>query len=51
VVNAKGEISERTAGDSHELQRMLLEEEGITFDLRGRMELEKVRWKPPTRIR
>jgi methylated-DNA-protein-cysteine methyltransferase-like protein len=45
VVNAKGEISERTAGDSHELQRMLLEEEGIEFDLRGRMALEKVRWK------
>jgi methylated-DNA-protein-cysteine methyltransferase-like protein len=46
VLNAKGEISERTAGDSHELQRMLLEAEGVEFDLRGRMKLERYRWKP-----
>jgi len=38
VVNAKGEISPRSAGDSHELQRMLLEAEGVTFDERGRVE-------------
>lgn len=44
VVNARGEISPRSAGDSHELQRMLLEAEGVEFDLRGRMELAKVRW-------
>jgi methylated-DNA-protein-cysteine methyltransferase-like protein len=37
VVNAKGEISPRSAGDSHELQRMLLEEEGVEFDGRGRI--------------
>ena len=29
VINAKGEISPRSGGDSHELQRMLLEEEGV----------------------
>ena len=45
VVNARGEISARTSGDSHELQRMLLEAEGVEFDARGRMELEKYRWK------
>jgi methylated-DNA-protein-cysteine methyltransferase related protein len=45
VVNARGEISARTGGDSHELQRMLLEAEGVEFDLRGRMDLAKVRWK------
>ena len=45
VVNARGEISPRTGGDSHELQRMLLEAEGIEIDLRGRMDLKKVRWK------
>jgi methylated-DNA-protein-cysteine methyltransferase related protein len=38
VVNAKGEISPRSAGDSHELQRMLLEAEGVEFDERGRVE-------------
>ena len=44
VVNAKGEISERTAGDSHELQRMLLEAEGVEFDTCGRLELKRYRW-------
>jgi len=38
VINAKGEISPRSAGDSHELQRMLLEAEGVEFDERGRVE-------------
>ena len=37
VVNAKGEISPRSAGDSHELQRMLLEAEGVKFDEKGRI--------------
>ena len=45
VVNAKGEISARTGGDSHELQRMLLEAEGVEFDSKGRMELARYRWK------
>ena len=44
VINAKGEISPRSAGDSHELQRMLLEAEGVTFDAKGRVELERYRW-------
>ncbi len=38
VINAKGEISPRSAGDSHELQRMLLDAEGVKFDERGRVE-------------
>ena len=45
VINAKGEISPRSAGDSHELQRMLLEGEGIDFTLDGRVDLKKFRWK------
>jgi alkylated DNA nucleotide flippase Atl1 len=45
VLNAKGEISERTGGDSHELQRMLLEAEGVILDARGRVDLTKCRWK------
>lgn len=45
VVNAKGEISARTGGDSHELQRLLLEAEGVEFDVRGRMDLKRYRWE------
>src|SRR3954463_5113889 len=50
VVNAKGEISPRSAGDSHELQRMLLEEEGVKFSLDGKISLAQFRWKhrPPS---
>jgi methylated-DNA-protein-cysteine methyltransferase-like protein len=44
VVNAKGEISPRSAGDSHELQRMLLIGEGVAIDSRGRIDLKKFRW-------
>jgi methylated-DNA-protein-cysteine methyltransferase-like protein len=44
VVNAKGEVSARSGGDSHELQRLLLEAEGIAFDLKGRMDLKRYRW-------
>jgi methylated-DNA-protein-cysteine methyltransferase-like protein len=44
VVNARGEVSARTAGDSHELQRKLLEAEGVKFDKRGRIDLKKFRW-------
>ncbi|HEX6097203.1 MAG TPA: MGMT family protein [Thermoanaerobaculia bacterium] len=47
VINAKGEISPRSAGDSHELQRMLLEGEGVEVDLRGRIDLKKFRWSAP----
>lgn len=49
VVNAKGEISARTGGDAHELQRLLLEAEGVEFDAKGRMDLKRYRWKSGTR--
>ncbi len=45
VINARGEVSPRTTSDSHELQRMLLEAEGVKFDARGRVELKKFVWK------
>jgi methylated-DNA-protein-cysteine methyltransferase-like protein len=45
VINAKGEISPRSAGDSHELQRMLLTAEGVVIDARGRIDLKVFRWK------
>lgn len=44
VINAKGEISRRSADDSHELQRLLLEEEGVEFDLYGRVDLKRFGW-------
>ena len=43
VINAKGEISVRSAGDSHELQRLLLEAEGVEFNLAGRVDLKRFR--------
>ena len=46
VVNAKGEISGRSNSDYERLQRMLLEEEGITFDADGKISLAKYRWNP-----
>jgi methylated-DNA-protein-cysteine methyltransferase related protein len=46
VVNHKGEISARSGGDGAVRQRRLLQSEGIHFDLRGRMDLKKVRWNP-----
>ena len=44
VVNAKGEISPRGAGDPVREQRMLLEDEGVDFDARGRIDLARFRW-------
>lgn len=44
VVNSQGEISLRTGGDSHELQRLLLEAEGVVFNLNGRIDLKRYRW-------
>ena len=41
VINARGEISLRRGSDAHELQRMLLEGEGIEFDEQRRVDLEK----------
>jgi methylated-DNA-protein-cysteine methyltransferase-like protein len=48
VINAKGEISPRSGGDSHELQRLLLEAEGVEFSLDGRVDLRRFRWKRQT---
>ena len=44
VVNARGEVSPRTSSDSHELQRMLLEAEGVKFDTNGQVDMRKYRW-------
>jgi methylated-DNA-protein-cysteine methyltransferase-like protein len=48
VINARGEISARSGSDSHELQRMLLEAEGVEFDLEGRISLRRFQWRSLT---
>jgi methylated-DNA-protein-cysteine methyltransferase related protein len=45
VINAAGGVSVRSSSGAELTQRQLLEEEGIEFDLRGRVRLAKVRWK------
>jgi methylated-DNA-protein-cysteine methyltransferase-like protein len=45
VINAKGELSRRSGGTAFEqIQRILLKEEGIRFDERGRVDLEGCGW-------
>jgi methylated-DNA-protein-cysteine methyltransferase-like protein len=51
VVNARGEVSPRSSGDSHELQRELLLAEGVTFDKRSRIDLQELGWKVKGRVR
>ncbi len=47
VINAKGEVSRRSSGvPAAGLQRHLLEQEGVRFDERGRVDLERCRWEP-----
>jgi methylated-DNA-protein-cysteine methyltransferase-like protein len=47
VVNAKGEISRRADPAGHEdLQRRLLESEGVEFSTRGNISLQRFRWRP-----
>jgi methylated-DNA-protein-cysteine methyltransferase-like protein len=43
VINARGEISARASSDWGELQRHLLEAEGVKFDRQGRVDLKKFR--------
>ncbi len=50
VVNARGEISKRSADHPavgiENLQRALLEAEGVRFDMSGRIALDEWLWKP-----
>ena len=51
VINARGEISARDEREFADLQRALLESEGVVFDRRGRVNLETYRWKPRQRAK
>lgn len=46
VINARGEISLKGRGASAELQRQLLEIEGVVFSTDGRTRLSDYRWWP-----
>jgi methylated-DNA-protein-cysteine methyltransferase-like protein len=45
VINAKGEISLRSAGGSERVQKRLLKQEGILFDRNGKVPLGQFRWR------
>lgn len=45
VINRLGEISLRRSGGHDELQRLLLEREGIRFDQKGRVDLSEFGWQ------
>ncbi len=49
VLNARGQVSPRGINGPDELQRELLEDEGIEFDLRGRVDLSRFAWKQGSR--
>ena len=45
VINAKGEISFRSAVGGHHEQLMRLERENVEFDQRNRVNLSRYRWE------
>lgn len=51
VINAKGEISLHGGGQGSFIQQVLLEEEGIVFDLKHRLDLNVFRWVPEIQVR
>jgi len=44
VINAQGKISPHGLGFGTAVQRQLLEEEGVVFDVEGRIDLSLYRW-------
>ena len=47
VINARGEVSARSSAAGFEgYQTELLRAEGVVFDARGRVDLERFRWEP-----
>jgi methylated-DNA-protein-cysteine methyltransferase-like protein len=45
VVNARGSVSARSIPGPEEMQRALLEDEGVEFGLGGRIDLGRYRWR------
>lgn len=50
VINSRGTVSQRCTGDGDLIQRLLLEAEGVRFDARGRVDLDRYGWQGKTRI-
>jgi methylated-DNA-protein-cysteine methyltransferase-like protein len=51
VINAKGEVSQSPLRNGTDyLQRAILEDEGIEFDEKGRINLGRYRWQPGTAV-
>ncbi|MBV8046738.1 MAG: MGMT family protein [Paludibacterium sp.] len=46
VLNAQGYVPVRGLTGEDELQRLLLENEGVTFDARGRVDMRALAWFP-----
>ncbi len=46
VINSKGRISTDCGEHSPDLQRRLLEHEGVEFDARDAIDLERYQWRP-----
>lgn len=49
VINARGGVSLRAEPGAELPQRLLLEREGVRFDSRGRVSLDRFRWRPSAR--
>jgi alkylated DNA nucleotide flippase Atl1 len=50
-VNAQGAISRRADPEDEVHQKRLLQAEGVRFDTRGRIALDRFGWKPRTSAR
>ena len=47
VIKSQGRVSARKGGEGHELQRIILEAEGVVFNDSGKVNLEIFRWPGP----
>ncbi len=45
VINAQGRISQGSRGEGVNIQRQWLEEEGVEFDLKGKVDLDRFGWE------
>lgn len=50
VINARGEISRRSAPGDDDVQRRALQREGVAFDAEGRIDLDRYQWRPRSPI-
>ena len=47
VINYQGRVSPRSSGHGSQVQREMLEAEGVKFDARGRVSFRKYGWMEP----